>query len=412
MTERWKPENAFELTPFMVKLLRRAWSNGCVPLADDMAFRHAEMAAMREMAKHGFVRSAEMDRAIPGPPQPPGWVITDKGREAAYPLSPPEPQGVQKPLSDPVGTFACDICGYSEPHGHDLKELEIERYARPTFEAAIVKWLDTYVPTERRWRGEMLGIVGWKLKPARNPGQDSPNYTDQWIEALWSLWLGAWVAKQSWHTAFDSSANEPQRSADTAQEVMEKARAYIEYSLDTHGNDIAGNGMAALNALDRALSGAQPRPSAATVQVRPLEWAEGKGELKGQLVWSSGDPWVFWIVKNLNEKYIWCENFNIEGFCPCSPVRGSFDTLDEAKAAAQADYDERIRAAVILNEPQPTPVIKLANKWRTQARQHDEAADECFDRGDDDEGDVNHVEATSLRRCADELAALTGASKP
>ncbi|MCP1937373.1 hypothetical protein J2R95_003168 [Bradyrhizobium japonicum] len=95
-----------------------------------------------------------------------------------------------------------------------------------------------------------------------------------------------------------------------------------------------------------------PQCSAATVQVRPLEWDEGKGELAGQLVWSSGDPWVFWIVKNPNEKYIWCENFNIEGFCPCSPVRGSYDTLDEAKAAAQADYDERIRAAVILNEPQ------------------------------------------------------------
>lgn len=82
----------FELTPFMIKLLKqRAWSNGRIVLSDDMAFRHAEMAAMREMAQHGFVRSAEEDRLMPGPPRPPGWVITDKGREAVA-SSLPRPQ--------------------------------------------------------------------------------------------------------------------------------------------------------------------------------------------------------------------------------------------------------------------------------------------------------------------------------
>ena len=81
--------------------------------------------------------------------------------------------------------------------------------------------------------------------------------------------------------------------------------------------------------------------------VRPLEWREGDGQLAGQKVWSSGDPWVFWIVKNPGAKFIWCENFNIEGWCPASPVRGSFETLDEAKAAAQADFDQRILAALV-----------------------------------------------------------------
>ena len=36
--------------------------------------------------------------------------------------------------------------------------------------------------------------------------------------------------------------------------ALEEARSYIEYSLDRHGNDIAGNGLAALNAADRVLA--------------------------------------------------------------------------------------------------------------------------------------------------------------
>ena len=89
-------------------------------------------------------------------------------------------------------------------------------------------------------------------------------------------------------------------------------------------------------------------PAATPLTVRPLEWEEGKGELDGQLVWSAGEPWLFWIVKNTDSpKYVWCENFNIEGFFPCSPVRGSFDTLDEAKAAAQEDYTKRILGALV-----------------------------------------------------------------
>src|SRR3569833_1306935 len=62
-----------------------------------------------------------------------------------------------------------------------------------------------------------------------------------------------------------------------------------------------------------------------------VEWEEGKGNFAGQFVWSSGNPWEFWIVKNPDDQgYVWCENFNIEGWCPASPVRGSFSTLDAA----------------------------------------------------------------------------------
>lgn len=78
-----EPEKSFELTPAMVKLLKqRTWGNGRIVLSNDMAFRHGEMAMMIKMAEHGFVRSAEEDRLMPGPPRPPGWAITDKGREA------------------------------------------------------------------------------------------------------------------------------------------------------------------------------------------------------------------------------------------------------------------------------------------------------------------------------------------
>jgi hypothetical protein len=82
------------------------------------------------------------------------------------------------------------------------------------------------------------------------------------------------------------------------------------------------------------------------VKIKPLEWEHSTGHLPHQEVWSSGDPWIFWIVKNGDAPYVWCENLGFADMVPASPVRGSFDTLDEAKAAAQADYESRIRAAL------------------------------------------------------------------
>lgn len=89
------------------------------------------------------------------------------------------------------------------------------------------------------------------------------------------------------------------------------------------------------------------------VKVKPLEWIHAKGNLAGQEVWSSGDPWVFWIVKNPNERFVWCESFGLEDHIPASPVRGIFDTLADAKAAAQADFDRRIISALEATPPVP-----------------------------------------------------------
>lgn len=72
---------AFTLTPLMLKLLKRAWkTTGVIILSDDMAFRHAEMAAMRELAAQGLVRCGDDAKDVPGPPRPRSWFITDAGR--------------------------------------------------------------------------------------------------------------------------------------------------------------------------------------------------------------------------------------------------------------------------------------------------------------------------------------------
>ena len=83
------------------------------------------------------------------------------------------------------------------------------------------------------------------------------------------------------------------------------------------------------------------------VTVKQLEWDHAKGNMPGQEVWSSGDPWMFWIVKNPDSDFVWCESLGFEDMVPASPVRGSFKTLEAAKAAAQADYEARIRSALV-----------------------------------------------------------------
>jgi hypothetical protein len=88
------------------------------------------------------------------------------------------------------------------------------------------------------------------------------------------------------------------------------------------------------------------------VVVKALEWVESEGVLLGQRVWSTGDPWLFWIVFNRDrEDYIWCESLNIEGFLPASPVRGKYQNLEDAKAAAQADFEARILSCLSTPEP-------------------------------------------------------------
>lgn len=100
------------------------------------------------------------------------------------------------------------------------------------------------------------------------------------------------------------------------------------------------------------LYAAPPAPTASPacdgeMAVKPLEWQETEGNYEGQTVWSPGnDIWPCWIVKNPGSRYVWCEEIGIE-MVPASPIQGSYDTLDEAKAAAEVDYERRIRSALV-----------------------------------------------------------------
>ncbi|NDV50393.1 hypothetical protein [Salipiger sp. PrR003] len=82
------------------------------------------------------------------------------------------------------------------------------------------------------------------------------------------------------------------------------------------------------------------------VPIAPLEWEEAPGFLEGQRVWSFDSDQTHWVVKNRDEdKYVWCQNFTPDWF-PASPVRGVFDTLEEAIEAAETDWQADIRSAL------------------------------------------------------------------
>jgi hypothetical protein len=102
------------------------------------------------------------------------------------------------------------------------------------------------------------------------------------------------------------------------------------------------------------------------VKVKPIEWEQGEGNYDGQEVWSAGDPWLFWIVKNPSSPdYVWCETLHLEGFVPASPVRGSYPSLEAAKAAAQADFETRIRSALSLGHPIQGEAVAWLKEWTT-----------------------------------------------
>ena len=100
---------------------------------------------------------------------------------------------------------------------------------------------------------------------------------------------------------------------------------------------------------------ASERPT--MMQVKKLEWEESSGNFDGQTFWSpKNDIWPCWIVKSPGDQaFVWCENLGAD-FLPASPVKGAFDTLEDAKIAAQADYEYRILSALI--EPAETTLTK------------------------------------------------------
>lgn len=85
------------------------------------------------------------------------------------------------------------------------------------------------------------------------------------------------------------------------------------------------------------------------VRVKALEWKEVEGNLPTQRVWIFDALKWMWIVQNDGGNFIWCEDVT-PSWAPASGVRGVFPTLEAAKAAAQADYEARILAALEVSD--------------------------------------------------------------
>ena len=92
--------------------------------------------------------------------------------------------------------------------------------------------------------------------------------------------------------------------------------------------------------------------------VKPLVWVQCEGNFNGQNVWCFDALKWMWIVQNNGGQYIWCEDVT-PTWAPASPVRGSFDTLAAAQAAAQADYTARILSTITISASPLSAVATL-----------------------------------------------------
>lgn len=99
----------------------------------------------------------------------------------------------------------------------------------------------------------------------------------------------------------------------------------------------------------------EDRPPMLTV--KRLEWVESAGILPGQMVWRCVNRQNVWIVKHADTKFIWCDAVSLE-FAQTSPVRGQFDSLEDAKTAVQMDHESRAFAA--LDDPWAEEMERLA----------------------------------------------------
>jgi hypothetical protein len=93
----------------------------------------------------------------------------------------------------------------------------------------------------------------------------------------------------------------------------------------------------ALDAIRAALSAAQPVPG-----VKELEWAE--------TCWQDGHP-IRWTGQIAGARLFYLIKHDVDGKFECCDR--DHESLDEAKATAQADFEARIRSALI---PTPQPV--------------------------------------------------------
>jgi hypothetical protein len=95
-----------------------------------------------------------------------------------------------------------------------------------------------------------------------------------------------------------------------------------------------------------ALSPPAPAPSGSGVRVKPLVWSDASDRLSGSLYYSLaktpfGDCWVSRTVAQEWDASVGGNKLRDE--------RGSvalYSSLDEAKAAAQADFEQRIRSCI------------------------------------------------------------------
>lgn len=100
---------------------------------------------------------------------------------------------------------------------------------------------------------------------------------------------------------------------------------------------------------DAALAGA--------VKVKPLEWnhVQPTPEFgQDKHTWATEG---YWIVL-MDDGYVLCDDIKPD-WLPVSPYMGCFDTVEDAKAAAQSDHEARIRAALI---PDPAALDRIKAK--------------------------------------------------
>lgn len=144
-------------------------------------------------------------------------------------------------------------------------------------------------------------------------------------------------------------------------------------------DEMVMRGQLATNGLKYGLTDAEMRaaleaavadvPEAEAVRVKPLEWVE------------HGDQDFVWYraMTTVGLRY----NVEDDGFSEKKfhltvgqLVLGNFDVLDEAKAAAQADYERRILSA--LSAPAPAPTKDDESLWRDKAQEQAKTIDVLY----------------------------------
>lgn len=91
------------------------------------------------------------------------------------------------------GQVNCPLCRVQVPHHHDAVTVELERYARPTFE----KWVR---PRLRHNDREGIGDVVVHYGAALHFTRRDPNgghYLENSIEAVWRAFAEAWISSNA-----------------------------------------------------------------------------------------------------------------------------------------------------------------------------------------------------------------------